>query len=84
MAAVTPEERGEWCVFHEQVHEYEVFGPQCQVFGERPQLRPGPGRAGPGLAVWVKRLTVCWWKHRARLVGPGAYLSTGCRACSGW
>lgn len=30
---------------------------------------------------WLKRITVCWWKHRTRKLGPGVYHSSDCRAC---
>lgn len=32
---------------------------------------------------WLKRATVCWWRHRIRKVGDGAYLSHQCWACTG-
>ncbi len=31
----------------------------------------------------VKRVLVCWWRHRTRKVNAGTYVSTGCWACTG-
>ncbi len=32
-------------------------------------------------AAWLKRVTVCWWRHRTRHMGPGVYLAHSCWAC---
>lgn len=31
---------------------------------------------------WLKRVTVCWWRHRTRKVGDGMYVSHACWACA--
>lgn len=86
-----------WCFHHERVHQWLTeWGDQCQGaadldFDQRYLLFQQAWRDAERddrdrrrrRWRWVKRVTVCWWRHRTRKVGDGTYLSTSCRACSG-
>lgn len=67
-----------WCEHHGRGHDPgEWVSPLCWAWDHAEPRRP----ARP-LWCWVKRLTVCWWKHRTRQVFPGVFVSTACRCCT--
>ncbi len=86
----------DWCLHHERIHGPMDWGGGCrtiddlafeqqheqfqqtwrQVEASERELRWWRHRAG-----WLKRLTVCWWKHRTRKIADGD-LSRSCWACA--
>lgn len=66
----------DWCTYHARYHGGDDFGALCRAWEQATQMHRGR------LSRLLKRLTVCWWKHRTRAVGPGTYVTAGCRACT--
>lgn len=61
------------------------FTDRYQFFREAWQAADGDDRRirARRRAGWLKRVTVCWWKHRTRRLADGMYVSHGCWACAG-
>jgi hypothetical protein len=71
-----------WCFHHEQVHGPMEWSDGCQSPEDDEFTRQYQRFQQGWEAVEASERTVCWWKHRPRTLGDGAYRSPSCWACA--